>query len=127
LKIKKEIERLLKGPDREGTSLTSRAVFPSEFIGFQGHFPRKKILPGVCQVQFVLTTLEKGLGRKVALKEIVLAKFFSPVLPGEELACVLRDIGDGGPRVVKAVLSKETAKVAELKLRVDVPEGGPAD
>jgi 3-hydroxymyristoyl/3-hydroxydecanoyl-(acyl carrier protein) dehydratase len=61
----------MSGLAREGSSLSSRFTFPPEFIGFQGHFPDKKILPGV-QVQCALSLIEKR-GQTVVLKEIVLA------------------------------------------------------
>jgi 3-hydroxymyristoyl/3-hydroxydecanoyl-(acyl carrier protein) dehydratase len=89
------------------------------FIGFQGHFPEKKILPGVCQVQCALSLLERGEGTAVVLKEIVLAKYFSPVFPDDEVTCVVSDIGEQrGEMTVKAVISKNAAKVSEMKLRV---------
>jgi 3-hydroxymyristoyl/3-hydroxydecanoyl-(acyl carrier protein) dehydratase len=103
----------------EEKKLTARFSFPPEFIGFQGHFPGKKILPGVCQIQGVLATLEKGKGTAVVLQEVVLAKYTSPLFPGDEVTCVVSDFDDPGDSpTVKAVLTKATTKIAELKLRV---------
>lgn len=114
----------MAGPVKEGAALTARFRFPPEFIGFQGHFPQKKILPGVCQIQQVLSMLEKETVKQVALKEVVLAKYFSPVFPDEEVVCVISDMGSGkGERLVKAAITKGAAKVAELKLKVVVAEG----
>ncbi len=119
--IKSEIEQYMVGLTKEDGKLTSRFLFPSEFIGFQGHFPEKKILPGVCQVQCVLTMLEKSSGKAVVLKEIVLAKYFSPLLPDDDMTCVVGTIGEaGGEYVVKAVITKDTVKISELKLRVSL-------
>ncbi len=104
---------------REGSSLCARFLFPPEFIGYQGHFPQKKVLPGVCQVQLALSALEKELRLPLTLKEVVLAKYFSPVFPDEEVTCVISGIGDcSGEFVVKAALSKNETRVAELKLRM---------
>ena len=58
--------------------LTASFLFPEDFIGFQGHFPGNKILPGVCQIQCVISMLEKWKKKNIVLREIVLAKFFSP-------------------------------------------------
>lgn len=112
------------GPARENGALTSRFRFPGEFIGFRGHFPRKKILPGVCQIQMALSMLEKDTLSPVALKEVVLAKYFSPVFPDEEVICIISGMESGtGDGVVKAAISKGTARVAELKLRVSFAGG----
>lgn len=122
--IKSEIERSMSGFGKEGKRLTSCFAFPTGFIGFQGHFPQKKILPGVCQIQCVLTLLEKGSEKTVFLKEVVLAKYFTPVFPGDEVTCVIRDMGDAcGEVVVKAAISRESDKIAEMKLRVSYDNG----
>ncbi len=113
----------MTGMIRENGKLSSHFAFPPEFIGFQGHFPEKKILPGICQIQCVLTTLEKGTGKAVVLKEIVLAKYFSPVFPDDKVNCVVVDIGEtSGEIIVKADITKDAARVSELKLRVSVED-----
>jgi 3-hydroxyacyl-[acyl-carrier-protein] dehydratase len=117
--IKEEIERSMTGLEKEGKRLSSCFSFAPGFIGFQGHFPQKKILPGVCQIQCALTLLEKGSGKAVVLKEVVLAKYFSPVFPDEKVTCVINDTGDArGEIVVKAILSRGSDKISEMKLRV---------
>lgn len=117
--IKSEIERSMTGLAKEGKRLTSRFAFPPGFIGFQGHFPGKKVLPGVCQIQCVLSLLEKGSGKAVVLKEVVLAKYFTPVFPDDEVTCVISDMGDTSEEfVVKAAISRATDKISEMKLRV---------
>ncbi|MFA6054223.1 MAG: hypothetical protein WC769_02490 [Thermodesulfovibrionales bacterium] len=100
-------------------ALTACFVFPADFIGFQGHFPQKKLLPGVCQIQCIIYMLEKWKKNNVALMEIVSAKFLSPVLPLEEITCECREIQDNdGELIVKALISKAGGRVAEMKLRV---------
>ena len=114
----------MTGPAKEDTRLTSHFAFPPVFIGFQGHFPEKKILPGVCQIQCALSTLEKGSGKAVVLKEVVLVKYFSPVFPDDEVTCVVNDMGDtNGEVIVKAVITKQTDKISEMKLRVSYDSG----
>jgi 3-hydroxymyristoyl/3-hydroxydecanoyl-(acyl carrier protein) dehydratase len=122
--IKAEIERSMTGFEKEGKRLKSCFAFPNGFIGFQGHFPQKKILPGVCQIQCALTLLEKGSDKTVFLKEIVLAKYFTPVFPDDEVTCVISDMGDAcGEVVVKAAISRASEKIAEMKLRVSYDNG----
>ena len=117
--MKEEIEQYMTGLEMESMTLTSRFSFPPEFIGFQGHFPAKKILPGVCQILCALSTLEKGRGKRVALKEVVLAKYYSPLFPDDEVTCVVSDDGaTSGEHTIKAVITKNAVKISELKLRV---------
>jgi 3-hydroxymyristoyl/3-hydroxydecanoyl-(acyl carrier protein) dehydratase len=103
----------------EDGSISARFVFPEDFTGFQGHFPDKKILPGVCQVQSVINMVEKWEDERLILKEVVLAKFLSSVSHSEELMCSCNVIdGPDGDRVLKATFNKDSRKIAEIKLRV---------
>jgi 3-hydroxymyristoyl/3-hydroxydecanoyl-(acyl carrier protein) dehydratase len=97
-------------------------MFPSQFIGFQGHFPTGKVLPGACQIQCVLSTIETALKQRVELKEILLAKFIAPVFPEERVTCTVSGAADGagGSVIYKARFTKGTEKVTDLKLRVSV-------
>lgn len=122
-KVKAEIEECMTGLETAERKATSHFLFPESFIGFQGHFPDKKILPGVCQVQSALVTLEKSTHGKAVLREIVLAKYFAPVAPNEEITCTCSDVEESGEFSYKAVISKGTVKVSELKLRVALVEG----
>jgi 3-hydroxyacyl-[acyl-carrier-protein] dehydratase len=123
-KIKAEIEKHMTGLARNGKALTSHFLLPPEFIGFQGHFPEKKILPGVCQIQCALSALEKEGGRSVVLKEVVLAKYFTPLFPDEAFTCVVSEVDESnGVRTVKAVITKKEGKVSDMKLRICCPDG----
>jgi 3-hydroxymyristoyl/3-hydroxydecanoyl-(acyl carrier protein) dehydratase len=123
-KIKKEVEQYLSNLASGNGTHTSQFRFPEAFIGFQGHIPEKKILPGVCQLQAVLTTLEKAKKKQVDLREVVSAKYFSPILPDEEFSCECSDTQDkDGDTAIKAVLFRKGAKVAEFKLRVRLHDG----
>jgi len=117
LSIKKEVEKYMTVLETGDGALTACFTFPAEFIGFQGHFPSDKVLPGVCQIQCISSMIEKAF-RPFMLKEIVSAKFLSPVLPSEEIVCVCSRPGPGQEEfVVKASVSKAGRVVAEFKLR----------
>jgi 3-hydroxymyristoyl/3-hydroxydecanoyl-(acyl carrier protein) dehydratase len=109
--------------ETSGGALTSRFMFPDGFLGFQGHFPGKKILPGVCQIQCALATVERAKQKTVVLREIALAKYFCAVSPEEEITCACGDIGDAGEFTFKAHITKGSTKVADLKLRVAMTGG----
>ena len=92
-------------------------VFPKDFIGFQGHFPERPVVPGVCLVQSVLVMLEKWHGSPVRLKEISSAKFYSPSTSGEKLefSCSVKDKSEKEIRA-DAVAVHRGKKIAEIHL-----------
>jgi 3-hydroxyacyl-[acyl-carrier-protein] dehydratase len=114
--------------EAEKGSLTARFVFPAEFLGFQGHFPGRPVLPAVCEIQGAIAMLEAWKKTEVVLREIMLAKFSAPVTCDEEVAyaCSM-EMEDRDGAVVKATLAKDGKRVARFKLRVafrDGSEGG---
>ncbi len=118
-KIQADVERYMDGPTRIDSVISSRFSFPPEFIGFQGHFLTKMVLPGACQIQCAISTLRKGLRQSVILKEIVLAKYVAPVLPGDNLICTVSSVADAGNELIcKVRITKGGEKVSDLKLRV---------
>ncbi|MBU0477906.1 hypothetical protein KKC91_05005 [bacterium] len=99
--------------------VTARFLFPAEFIGFQGHFPDKPVLPGVCKIQAVIVMLQAWEKGNVRLKEIVLAKFLSPVSPEEEIVFnYSKQTESNGEALIKASVTSQDKKVAELQLKV---------
>ena len=99
--------------------VTARFLFPAEFIGFQGHFPDKPVLPGVCKIQAVIVMLQALEKKDIRLKEVVSAKFLSPVSHGEELVFNYRkQMKSNNEALVKASVTSGDKKVAELQLRV---------
>jgi 3-hydroxyacyl-[acyl-carrier-protein] dehydratase len=108
----------------EDSGLNARFFFPEDFIGFQGHFPDKKILPGVCQIQCVINMVDKWKEGRAVLKEVVMAKFLSPVSASEELVCLCNIISESdGDCILKAAFNKDGQKIAEVKLKVGLDRG----
>jgi 3-hydroxyacyl-[acyl-carrier-protein] dehydratase len=119
--IKKEIRRLMKDySEIDSNNLNARFIFPEDFIGFKGHFPSGKILPGVCHIQCVILMMEMAKNKPVLLKEIVQAKYMSPILPSEEVLCICNCLEDKGDIIIRATFSREGSRISELKLRVRV-------
>ena len=103
--------------------VTARFTFPEDFIGFQGHFPGRPVLPAVCKIQAVMVILQTRHKKKVRLKEIVLAKFFSPVSCREELVFECQEQMESSKEVmVKALITSKGKKIAKLQLRVSLEE-----
>ena len=119
-RLVREIEQCMSGlSDAEGDELSARFLFPAEFIGFQGHFPDRPVLPAVCKIQAAIAVVEAWSKGEVRLDEIVSAKFFAPVTCGEEVAVrCLVTMEEGNRGVVKAALARNGEGVAKFRLRV---------
>lgn len=92
-------------------------VFPPDFGGFDGHFPFRAILPGVCITQCVLVMAEKMLGRPVTMQAIDRAKFFAPVTSNEKLAITCtQQARDDGQILLKVNATCDDKKISQLRL-----------
>jgi 3-hydroxyacyl-[acyl-carrier-protein] dehydratase len=65
---------------------------------FEGHFPGRPILPGVVQLMLVLEALEREGRQPVELRKILFARLRQPVLPGEYLELISRQLEPGRTR-----------------------------
>jgi 3-hydroxymyristoyl/3-hydroxydecanoyl-(acyl carrier protein) dehydratase len=127
-KLRNEIKLSMSQLRSDGQELTAHFCFSSEFIGFKGHFPSRPVLPGVCKIQAILCMLEEAARKTPHLKEIVSAKFFTPVTGNEEIVCTVRQESEGSEETrVLALVTKGKIKIAEIKLRVSFRERGGAD
>ena len=103
----------------ENQELIAHFTFPEEFVGFQGHFPQKKVLPGICQIQCFLVMLEEWKKKKVSLNEIVDVKLLSPVFPSDKITCVCKNvIGENCNSVLNASIDGKDQKIAKIKLKI---------
>lgn len=113
--------------DLSGTAegqVSASFIFSPKFTGFQGHFPGRPVLPGVCMIQAVVVMLQVREKTKIRLKEIVLAKFFSSVSCDEKLVIDCREhTKDSNGALVKASVSGNGKKIAELQLKVSFENG----
>ena len=95
-------------------SIEGTFCFDESFSGFKGHFPGRPVLPGICLVQAALVLAESLSVTSPVLQEVVSAKFFTAVMPGNSIS--MRCTRDG--ELLKAAVSGEAGRVAELKLKV---------
>jgi len=92
-------------------------VFDEEFVGFQGHFPERKILPGICQIMCVTIVMEGWKKKWLSIEEVRKVKYFLPVEPGDELTCKCVIASSSNDNfTVKAILSKGLDKVSDMSL-----------
>jgi 3-hydroxyacyl-[acyl-carrier-protein] dehydratase len=119
-RLVREIAQCMSGlTEAEGDELSARFLFPAAFVGFQGHFPDRPVLPAVCKIQAAIAVVAAWSKCEVRLDEIVSAKFFALVTCGEEMVVrcmVTMEAGNRG--VVKAAVARNGEGVAKFRLRV---------
>jgi len=71
---------------------TAEFRFSAEAPVFAGHFPGNPLLPGVFQLEMTRVVAEMLLGATLAIREVVKAKFTSPIVPGETVQVDLRPL-----------------------------------
>ena len=103
-------------------SVTASFSFDKEFIGFNGHFENQPVLPGVCKVQAVLLMLEEKYKKPVTMEAAENVKFFHPVTCGEKLDFACHDPLFGREKLIKCLVTKNGAKIAEIQLKVLIGE-----
>ncbi|NCC49798.1 MAG: hypothetical protein EOM20_01150 [Spartobacteria bacterium] len=97
--------------------------FPSTFAAFNGHFPGHPILPGICMIQAILHMLKSCKNKPVHLREILLAKYYNGVQPGDSIDFDCQDTPDTpATATIKAKLTSHGKRIAELKLNVEYAE-----
>ena len=91
-------------------------VFPSEFLGFAGHFPGRPVLPGIAQIMAVVHAC--GDGAPPVLRGIKTCKFLRPVIPGERVAIQGVKKSEGPAATVTAAMAVDGVPCASMTLSV---------
>ena len=68
--------------EEDGTA-RQRYFFPSDFIGFSGHFPGKPILPGIAQLGMVFDVITHSCGKNWKISNIHRVRFKQIIRPNE--------------------------------------------
>jgi len=85
---------------------------------YEGHFPEKPIVPGVCQVQIIKQLVEKALNQTFLLSEAREIKFLNMILPNEinQLTCHINfTINDDKSCKIAAQLAGGDKTLTKLK------------
>lgn len=67
------------------TTVDAQFLYPSSFIGFQGHFPAAPILPAIVQLATVRYCVEQALGRELVPMMLTKTKFRSMIAPEQKV------------------------------------------
>jgi 3-hydroxyacyl-[acyl-carrier-protein] dehydratase len=114
-----QIRGAMSHPVAEADEVRASFAFGPDFVGFQGHFPGRPILPAVCKIQAALLLLEAHLHRAVQLREIERARFSAPATCDERIdfRCGWKETEEG-ERIVRVVVTRAEATIARFRLRV---------
>lgn len=112
--LKKEM-RLEKGC--EENSFSAYFSLREDFPPLEGHFPDRKILPGVAQIALVASAMRLYLNRNVLLSQVNRVKFMNPAMPGDDL-CISIEMTAGENDLVdlKARLSAQEKVISTMTL-----------
>ena len=91
-------------------------TFGESFVGFQGHFPGRPILPAVVQLLAAQIAVESRVGKKLVLRRTKRAKFLRTIGPGDLVVMRWSEETRDGEIVCKAQLSVEGEKAAAFSL-----------
>ncbi len=103
--------------DADG-NITAALRFDADNSVFAGHFPENPILPGFCQVETIRLLLEQAWPEsQYAIKAMKSAKYYSPVMPDDEIVYKLQvmDKSEDSVRLKVQVLCDEQ-KRSEIKI-----------
>ena len=102
-------------------SVSTRAWFPAEHTGFQGHFPGNALLPGFLHIELVLDILRDHF-KEVELTAVQSAKYILPILPDQIVDVNINIALVGG---IAAQLQVAGVAVSVLALTVSGIAGAP--
>ena len=97
---------------------TAHFCLSGEFVGFQGHFPGRPVLPGVCMLAAALVAVQDALGVTVHMEKVSSAKFFSPVLPDDKVRMEIQVDSVSTPAQIRVRLDKPEGRVAKLSFTI---------
>ena len=70
--------------ERHATGGALRLRVPADLAYLEGHFPQIPVVPGVCQITWVIEEIESFLGQKQSVKMMEAVKYFELLLPEQE-------------------------------------------
>lgn len=91
-------------------------VFPQSFLGFQGHFPGKPVLPAVVQIMIFRESIAEKLAQNLKLEMMTRAKFLKVVSPETSVTAIWTVKEKEGRFLCKCLLESEGERVSSFNL-----------
>jgi len=81
LKIHSILPHVNNYTDSSQEAVKASITLPSNYIGFQGHFPNAPILPSIYHGLIATELVSRQMGKTLTIKNLSHGKFVSPILP----------------------------------------------
>lgn len=119
-KIKEYIDKNLRDCEiADDGTMSAEIKYGNDFPAFEGHFPGQPIVPGVCQIQTVVTIAEEAHNKVYTLKTVKNAKYFHPIMLNDIVQCKCTLQEKDGVKILKGNIKKDDQKIAQITLIVD--------
>lgn len=121
MNIKQEIlSCIAEQPKYDGQTLTAALKVPANASFLDGHFPDRKILPGITQIEITRVLLEQQMSLILDLKEASSLKFYAPAGPESAINVKIICAEDkaAGTVTVKSLFTfaaPQEGKISEIK------------
>ena len=108
----------------QGDHVLLQCRVPPDLFYFQGHFANISVVPGVCQIKWVVDTIDRCFNRKIALAGMEAVKFHQLLTPGDLFTIDIKR-GAQGRKWVYSITSGDL-KIAAGRLVDRIEESGAA-
>jgi 3-hydroxyacyl-[acyl-carrier-protein] dehydratase len=92
--------------------------FEADVPVFAGHFPGNPLLPGVFQLEMTRVVAEMVLGGTLAIREVIKAKFTSPIVPGEVVQVDVKPLVEAPLMQARAIVRVGDRTAGEVILQL---------
>lgn len=93
--VKRVVEPILHGMERNQQTILYRLEVPGNLYFLKGHFPSFPIVPGVCQLRWVVDCISRELKRPVTVQSMEAVKFHELLRPGDRFVLEIRFPSEG--------------------------------
>lgn len=108
---------ILKTDSADGRITAEVALNASHGV-FEGHFPQRAVMPGVCQMYAVRAVMSHVCGRTMVWESVRDVKFLSPILPDNDIRLMISIVAhptQDGKMKIEAVIATETEKKTKIR------------
>lgn len=97
--------------------------FPSDFLGFQGHFPENPILPAVIQIMMTREAVAEQIEQEFVVTKLSRAKYMKVITPGIPVAVIWNIKEQPDSITCKCTLETEGSPASKLILTLTKTAG----
>jgi 3-hydroxyacyl-[acyl-carrier-protein] dehydratase len=94
-----------------------------DHVLYKGHFPQRAVVPGVMQIQIVKEILEAVLKQGLLIREVMIAKYFRPIIPQENLVLhinIAYKLSETSDYMIDASIVKADNTFAKIKAKLSL-------